>query len=83
MRPDRYRRAELQEAYELGYSQMYDHDSFSFTERMELMAEDIAPDTTADALAAAYEGAADALRSLAGRAREAAVIKRAMQRGGL
>lgn len=76
MKHDRYRRAELQEAYELGYAQMHDHDSFAFLERIELMVEDVAPHATSEALAAAYEGAADALRSLAARAREAAKLQR-------
>lgn len=76
MRRDRYRRAELQEAYQLGYAQMYDRDSFPFTDRMESVAEQVAPGSRAEAVAAAYEGGADALRTLAGLARESGKVQR-------
>jgi hypothetical protein len=76
MRHDRYRRAELQAAYEAGYQQMQDHEAAGFRERTELMAEHVAPNARSQAVAAAHEGAADALRSLAAQWRENAKVER-------
>lgn len=72
MRRDRYRRAELQRAYEAGYAQMHDHDSFAFTDRMYSVAAQAPPAQAAEAMAAMYEGGADALRRLAALSRESA-----------
>jgi hypothetical protein len=67
----------LQAAYESGYGQMYDHDSFGFLDRLGTIVDywlgEIEPTAReADLQAAAIEGAPDALRALAARAREAA-----------
>lgn len=70
MRRDRYRRAQLQRAYEAGYTQMYDHDSCAFTDRMYSVAKQESPARTAEAMAAMYEGGDDALRRLAALSRE-------------
>ena len=63
---DRFKRRELQEAYELGYHQEYEHDSFALLHRFEWML-DQAPTVTlgAERLAAMLDGAADALHALA------------------
>jgi hypothetical protein len=80
MKPDRYRRAELQAAYERGYHQMHDHTSAAFRDGMEMMVEYVAPNSvTSEGLAAAYEGGADALRAMAARAREAAKFERSLR----
>lgn len=79
MRHDRYRRPELQAAYEQGYAQMYDHDSFAFRERMEIAVEHVAARTHAEAMTAVYEGAADALSALARRSREAENVERLLK----
>jgi hypothetical protein len=62
----RFKRRELQEAYELGYRQEYEHDSFALLSRFEWML-DQAPTVTlgAERLAAMLDGAADALHTLA------------------
>jgi hypothetical protein len=56
----------LQEAYELGYRQEYEHDSFELLSRFEWML-DQAPTVTlgAQRVAAMLDGAADALRAVA------------------
>jgi len=67
----RYKRAELQQAYEDGFRQEYDHDSFVLLDRFSWMLDE-AP-TGADGterMAAMLEGAADALRALAKARRE-------------
>lgn len=77
MKPNRYRREELQAAYEQGYHQMHDHTSAAFRDGMETMVEYVAPSSArSDALAAAFEGGADALRAIAARARETAKLER-------
>ncbi len=84
MRRDRDRREELQVAYEQGFQQMYDHDSASLCDGMELMVESVAPGSLpGEAMAAAYMGGADALRALATMAREAAKVERALRTAGL
>ena len=84
MRRGRYRREELQAAYEQGYDQMYDHTSAAFRDGIELMVEYVAPNSVrSEAMAAAFEGGADALRALAARAREAAKVERALHGRGL
>lgn len=84
MKEDRYRREELQAAYEQGFHQMHDHIFTGFRDGMELMAEYVAPNSvTSEAMGAAYEGGADALRAMAARAREAAKVERALRSAGL
>jgi hypothetical protein len=65
-RAGRFERGELQEAYELGYRQEYEHDSFALLDRFEWML-DQAPSAAlgAERMAAMLVGAADALRALA------------------
>jgi hypothetical protein len=80
MKQDRYKRPDLQDAYEQGYQQMYDHNAAAFSDRMETMVEYIAPRSgRSEAMAAVYEGGADALRALAARSREAAKVERALR----
>jgi hypothetical protein len=66
----------LQAAYESGYTQMYDHDSFGFTDCLDAIVDWHADTETwsgeAELRAAAVEGAADALRALAARMWEGA-----------
>jgi len=65
-RADRFKRGELQEAYELGYRQEYRHDSFVLLERFEWLLDDARSACLgAERMAAMLEGAADALRDLA------------------
>lgn len=66
MRRDRYKRPELQGAYEQGDQQMHDHNAAMFSDAIEMMVEDVAPaGVRSEAMAAAYEGAADAFRARA------------------
>jgi hypothetical protein len=82
----RYEQDSLQAAYASGFQQMYDHDSFAFKDRMEGMVkltippEDLEadPELRAEGMAAALEGAAEALRALAEQAREGARFGRAI-----
>jgi hypothetical protein len=71
-----YRADELQAAYERGFEQMYEHDSFVFIGRLDAMVDSLADahvDREEAALrAAALDGAADALRALGARMWEAA-----------
>jgi hypothetical protein len=69
--PSRFTRAELQAAYEAGFRQEYDHDSFVLLDRFSWVLDD-APDSAAGAerMAAVLEGAADALRALAKQRRD-------------
>jgi len=84
MKRDRYSRPALQDAYEQGYQQMHDHNAAPFSDGMELMVEDIAPPgERSEAMAAVYEGGADALRALAARWRERAKVERALRSAGL
>ena len=87
--PDqRYQDPGRQGAYEAGFAQMYDHDSFAFLERVEGIVDshlddDLAardPGARADARAAALEGAADALRNLARGQRDGARFARQFER---
>jgi hypothetical protein len=75
-----YEAVDLQSAYESGFQQMYDHDSFGFIDRLDAMVESLRdPDEDreeAELRAAALEGAADALRALAARMWEAAPVNR-------
>jgi hypothetical protein len=63
---DRYKRPELQEAYESGFAQEYDHDSFTLLDRFSHLLDE-APSSAegAERMAAMLEGAADPLHGLA------------------
>lgn len=63
--PDRFERRELQEAYEAGFGQEYDHDSFALLDRFAWMLDDVSAPLGAERRAAMLDGAADALRALA------------------
>lgn len=64
--PQRFSRPELQDAYELGFHQEYDHDSFTLLNRFEWMLDEAGSSAAgAERIAAMLEGAADALRALA------------------
>ena len=78
---------DLQAAYESGYGQMYDHDSFVFLDRLDAIVESLRDEELdreeTELRAAALEGAAAALRALAARMWEAAPINRRLSEGGL
>jgi hypothetical protein len=78
---------DLQAAYESGYAQMRDHDSFVFLDRLDAIAESLRDEALdreeAELRAAALEGAADALRALAAGRWEAAPLNRRLAEGGL
>jgi hypothetical protein len=64
--PDRFARRELQEAYEAGFDQQYDYDSFVLLERFAWMLDDAKTAVLgAERIAAMLDGAADALHALA------------------
>lgn len=77
-KPDRYKTQALQDAYESGWHQEYDHDSFTLLNRFEWLYDqaaqqaraagadhDAAEAAGAAAMKAMLTGAADALRALA------------------
>jgi hypothetical protein len=65
-KPDRFKRGELQEAYEHGYHQEYDHDSFALLDRFGWLLDEAASSAAgAERIAAMLDGAADALHALA------------------
>jgi hypothetical protein len=67
----RYERPELQAAYEDGFRQEYDHDSFVLLDRFAWILEDTPSGADgAERMAAVLEGAADALRTLAKQRRD-------------
>lgn len=78
---------DLQAAYESGYGQMYDHDSFVFLDRLDAIVESLRDEELdreeCELRAAALEGAASALRALAAGMWEAAPINRRLSEGGL
>jgi hypothetical protein len=78
---------DLQAAYESGYGQMHDHDSFVFLDRLDAIVESLRDEELdreeAELRAAALEGAADALRALAAGMWEAAPINRRLSEVGL
>lgn len=78
---DRYKRAELQAAYEDGFRQEYDHDSFTLLDRFSWLLDD-APTSAdgAERMAAMLEGAADALRALAKQRRDDLPHLRSLER---
>lgn len=63
---DRYTRPELQAAYEAGFAQEHDHDSFALLDRFSHLLDE-APSSAegAERMAAMLQGAADALHALA------------------
>lgn len=64
--PDPFKRRELQDAYEAGFDQEYDHDSFSLLDRLGWLLGDADSSAAgAERMAAMLEGAADALHALA------------------
>jgi hypothetical protein len=82
-----YQADDLQAAYESGFQQMYDHDSFAFIDRLDAMVDSLREDELdreeTELRAAALEGAADALHALAARTWEAAPVNRRLSEGGL
>jgi hypothetical protein len=72
------RDAELQAAYEAGFHQEYDHDSFALLDRIETAVDGEPDDACRCELRAAWlEGAAEALLELADRQRDNAALWRA------
>ena len=75
----RYLDAPEQAAYESGWRQMYDHDSFRTLDWIEIAIDDIRDDALRCELRAAMlEGCADALLELAERQHEGAAFARAL-----
>jgi hypothetical protein len=61
----RYKRPELQAAYEDGFAQEYDHDAYELLDHFSWMLDDAPGAEGVERMAAALEGAADALHALA------------------
>jgi hypothetical protein len=74
----RFKRPELQEAYEHGFHQEYDHDSFVLLDRFGWMLDDAGAALGAERRAAMLDGAADALRALARARRDDVPLLRAL-----
>jgi hypothetical protein len=76
---DRYKRPGLQRAYEAGFQQEYDHDSFALLDRFGWLFDE-APGQAdgAERMAAMLEGAAGALRGLARERRAGIPMLRAL-----
>ena len=71
----RYLDADLQTAYEAGWHQEYDHESFQLRDRIEIAVDDVHDEATrCEHRAAMLEGAADALLELAERQHEGAAF---------
>jgi len=82
--PERFKRLELQHAYEQGYHQEYDHDSFALLDRFGWLLDEAGSSAAgAERMAAMLDGAADALRALARERREGLPALRAMDEAGL
>jgi hypothetical protein len=83
----RYDADDLQAAYESGYGQMFDHDSFVFLDRLDAIVDSLRDEELdreeAELRAAALEGASDALCAPAAGMWEAAPINRRLSEGGL
>jgi hypothetical protein len=81
-----YEADDFQAAYESGYGQLYDHDSFVVLDRLDAIVKSLHDEELdreeAELRAAALEGAADALRALAAGMCEAAPINRRLSEGG-
>lgn len=76
-KPDRFKRPELQEAYEMGFHQEYDHDSFGLLDRFGWLFDDAGSQALgAERMAAMLDGAADALHELARQRREGVPVLR-------
>lgn len=76
----RYRDDERQRAYELGFDQEYEHDSFALLDRIEVAVDAELDDARRCEFRAAWlEGAAAALVELARRQREGAEFARAWE----
>ena len=76
----RYLDADLQTAYQAGWHQEYDHESFQLLDRIETAVGDMHDDATRSEHRAAWlEGAADALLELAERQHEGAAFARALE----
>jgi hypothetical protein len=80
-KPDRFKRRELQDSYEHGFEQEYDHDAFVLLDRFAWML-DHPRDAAlgAECTAAMLEGAADALHALARARRNDVPLLRALGR---
>jgi hypothetical protein len=82
--PERFKRKELQEAYELGFSRECEHDSLVLLERFGWLLDEAATSALgAERIAAMLDGAADALRELARRRRESLPALRAIDNAGI
>lgn len=81
--PNRFKRPELQSAYESGFHQEYDHDSFGLLDRFSWLIDD-SPTSAAGAerMAAMLDGAADALHALAKARRDDIPMLRALDGDG-
>jgi hypothetical protein len=81
---DRYKRPELQETYESGFAQEYDHDSFTLLDRFSHLLDE-APSSAegAERMAAMLEGAADAPHGLARTRRNDLPALRAIDDAGI
>jgi hypothetical protein len=78
--PARFARGELQVAYELGFEQEYEHDSFVLLDRLAIAFDDAGSAVeAAERVAAALDGAADALHALARRRRADLELLRALE----
>lgn len=79
----RYLEPNLQQAFELGFDQEYDHDSFVLLDRIEIAVGGEPDDATRCELRAAWlEGAAAALVELAERQYQGAAFARAFDEAG-
>jgi hypothetical protein len=76
--PDRFERRELQQAYEDGFDQEYDYDSFVLLDRFAWMLDGVSAPLGAERRAAMLDGAADALRALARVRRDELPLLRAL-----
>ena len=82
--PDRCKRPELQDAYEAGFDQEDDHDSFALLDRCGRLLEDADSSAAgAERMAAMLEGDADPVHALARARRDDLPTLRAMDTAGL
>lgn len=82
-RAGRYKRPELQSAYENGFTQEYDHDSFMLLQRFSWILDETPGADGVERIAAMLEGAADALHALAKARREDLPTLRRFDAAGL
>ena len=79
----RYLEPDLQAAYQAGWHQEYDHESFGLLDRIETAVDEQHDEATRSEHRAAWlEGAADALLELADRQHEGAAVARALEEAG-